>query len=494
MDEKASAIACDRLPFATSKASLEVDLAVEGRPGASRELRGFLLRACSILLCAFLFVAACAPAAALADEVEDDLADDAEEKVLTPTVTIEVAEESDDGSLTRGDAADGQSGEWVSYLSIGTLPSNWDDFESYSYEFCLTPDSVLEIDASSVEVVLCDEDGNELADLSELGSISYEDGVLTVSFDDLKAVIEDLLGESDDGDDAADEDADGSDDLADDELATMTATYSAAYSFEESAVLAVAVVDDASTTNTAAVAAGSSLDVSSCTVVVSYDARLIAGLAQAGTDGAADTYVYIEYSAEPDSDATGRSVEDSAALYTWALSLTKVDADTGENLSGATFTIQDSAGHYIDLDGSLTGAAVEHETGEDGSFEVVGLDSGTYIITEVSAPDGYELSESFTLTISAELDGEVVLSASTEGDGASVVSVDADTGVVSVQVEDEQPEEETAGVSAFFAKTGDTLGPVILALAVVAAIAAAVLLVARRRRAAGEGAGGEGDE
>ena len=449
---------------------------------------------CAILLCAFLFVVACAPASALADEAEDELADDAEVKVLTPTVSIEVAEESDDGSLTWGDAADGQAGEWVSYLSIGTLPSNWDEFESYSYEFCLTPDSVLEIDVSSVEVVLCDEDGNELADLSEFASISYEDGVLVVSFDDLKAVVESLLGESDDGDDegsddaaAADEDADGSDDLADDELATMAATYSAAYSFEESATLVVAAADATSTT-------GSSLDVSGCTVAVACDARLTAGLAQAGTDGAADTYVYIEYSAEPDSDATERSVEDSAALYTWALSLTKVDAETGEALSGATFTIQDSAGHYVDLDGSLTGAAVEHETGDDGSFEVVGLDSGTYTITEVSAPDGYELSDPFTLTISAELDGEVVLSASTEGDGASVISVDADTGVVSVQVEDEQPEEETAGVSAFFAKTGDALGPVILALAVVAAVAAVVLLVARRRRAAGEGAGGEGGE
>lgn len=402
--------------------------------GASRRsLARALFCAFAAIACAAALIVGLAPAIALAADGDED-GSSVEEKVATPVVSIEVAEEGEDGSLDWGEAADGQAGEWVSCRAIGTLPSNWDDFDAYSYAFYISLDSALEADASSVAVTLYDADGNELADLTDAAVVSCEDGELVVSFDDLKA-------------------------------AAPEASYG-------------------------------------CTVVVSYDARLVAGLAEAGADGASLCYVRLEYSAEPGSDELGTSVEDSAALYTWVLSLLKVDADTGEALSGATFTIQDSDGHYIDLDGSLTGSAVEHETGEDGSFEVAGLDSGTYTITEVSAPEGYELAASFTLTISSDLDGEVVLSGAVEGEGASLLSVDADSGEVSVQADDEQSEEEAAGTSAgassdsssgggIFAKTGDALGPVMAATLVVAIVAAVVVVAARRRKAAGAGAGGE---
>ena len=417
-----------------------------------------------VLLCA-------APPSALADESGTD-----EEKTSTPTVSIEVAEEDADGALSWGGAADAQAGEWASWRSDGTLPSDWDDFDSYCYAFNLTPDAALEVDESTVAVEVLDAEGEPLADLTDEAAVSYEDGLLVVSFEDLKASISDAASLS------------GLSILASD--------------------------DDASDAGAAA-----AVD-SDCTVRVSYEARLLPESAQAGSDGAAETWVQLEYSdSTSDLSSTGTSVEDVAALYTWALSITKADADSGEGLSGAVFCIQNAEGRYVDADGALTEEAVGLETDEAGLIGLSGLDAGDYLVTEVAAPEGYEDIGSFSLTITSELEDEVALSASVEGEGVQVTGIDAGSGVVSLLVSDElsaaaaggSGEEDESGatgvavadeggtgdssddsggtgsaLSSLLSQTGDVLGPLIGALLIFAA-AAIVVMALRRRRDGGTG-------
>ena len=101
--------------------------------------------------------------------------------------------------------------------------------------------------------------------------------------------------------------------------------------------------------------------------------------------------------------------------------MVKSDKATNQKLAGAKFTIQatgaDGAGSknlYVQADGTLGPDAHKFETGTDGTFDVAGLDAGTYTVTEVAAPSAagspdaaYKpLSSSFTFTIAPEYDAD----------------------------------------------------------------------------------------
>ena len=77
-----------------------------------------------------------------------------EEKIATPTVEKQIAEVKPDGTLMWGDVADAEAGVEVPYRVVGTLPSNWDDFDTYHYEFSDALDPQLVIDLSSVKITL----------------------------------------------------------------------------------------------------------------------------------------------------------------------------------------------------------------------------------------------------------------------------------------------------------------------------------------------------
>lgn len=95
---------------------------------------------CSIALCATPVYASSG-----SDEVE---------KIESPTVQKEIAEVGQNGALSWGDVADAQVGVEVPYRITGTLPSNWDDFDTYYYEFHDMLDPQLVIDASSVKITI----------------------------------------------------------------------------------------------------------------------------------------------------------------------------------------------------------------------------------------------------------------------------------------------------------------------------------------------------
>lgn len=98
----------------------------------------------------------------------------------------------------------------------------------------------------------------------------------------------------------------------------------------------------------------------------------------------------------------------------------KVDVDTGEPLQGATFIVQDQGKHYlIQKDGLSQWLAHQAQTATrftsdaKGRFEIFDLEPGTYTLTEVEAPDGYQCSDT---PITFEVSG-------TEADGAQPFKV-----------------------------------------------------------------------
>lgn len=125
----------------------------------------------------------CPGARAFADDPVDS-----EEKVETPRVDKLIGEVAPDGDVSWGKLADAEVGVAVPYRITGTLPSNWDDFKTYYYEFHDVLDPQLIIDESSVRIELLNSEGTVAADLTDAFSTSVSsDNVLSAQVADLKA-------------------------------------------------------------------------------------------------------------------------------------------------------------------------------------------------------------------------------------------------------------------------------------------------------------------
>lgn len=119
----------------------------------------------------------------------------------------------------------------------------------------------------------------------------------------------------------------------------------------------------------------------------------------------------MTYSNNPHADGTGTTVEHPAYDYTYGIDVTKVGSET-ENppLAGVVFTLQeqgDAAGTFIMANGVKTTDSEQAKltTDASGKINVVGLDEGTYILTEVTPAPGYNNSAAsgVTFTIKREL-------------------------------------------------------------------------------------------
>ena len=154
-------------------------------------------------------------------------------------------------------------------------------------------------------------------------------------------------------------------------------------------------------------------------VTVTYKAKLTSA-AVIGGAGNPNT-VTLTYSNNPNTNSEGTSIPSTARDYAFKLHLVNSDKATNQKLAGAKFTIQatgaDDAGSknlYVQADGTLGPQAYEFKTGADGTFDVAGLDAGTYTVTEVAAPSAagspdaaYKpLSSSFTFTIAPEYNAD----------------------------------------------------------------------------------------
>ncbi len=149
-------------------------------------------------------------------------------------------------------------------------------------------------------------------------------------------------------------------------------------------------------------------------VIVSYTAKLNTE-ANVGSEGN-ENFVYLEYSNNPNESGKGKTVEDKVVVFTYEVDVTKIDAASTENnkitLKDAKFTIQRTTDNKYAVVDDTTGKisswtdneAEAHVfvTGDDGLIKVVGLDEGTYKLTEIEAPKGYNKPDNpFELVVTA---------------------------------------------------------------------------------------------
>ena len=139
------------------------------------------------------------------------------------------------------------------------------------------------------------------------------------------------------------------------------------------------------------------------TATITYQATVNANAVIAGA-GNTNTAT-LTYGNGPD------STFDIATVYTWNLDIDKVNGD-GDLIPGATFALY--KGSVAEANGIvLTGTDGTYKynglgtatvfSGNEGVYVINGLKSGTYVLREVAAPDGYnKLSNDITITITTK--------------------------------------------------------------------------------------------
>lgn len=327
------------------------------------------------------------------------------EKSTLPSVTKEVASVSKGSpqidSASFGSLAAAGVGKQMAFRVIGTLPSNYEAFDTYSYAFIDAPSEGVAIDPSSVFVYRVDAQGQRAA-ISEGYAVSYEQGVLRVAFEDLKHSVP-------------------------------------------------------------AAAHGDK-------IVLEYRTDLDVEKAQLGYSQGNANSVVLEYRRSPSFNETATTKPGVAKAFTFALNLVKVDAaDPQKALSGACFELKDEQGSVV----------ASGTTDDSGFLSLAGLAPGVYRLEETAAPAGYKAPMG---PIKVEIRADVqtlFLSASISSDFAKVVSVNADEGLISLSIGNEQ------AIAGATVQTGDRTAGVLAGLAVVASVSGLVVvlaLLARRKR------------
>ena len=195
-------------------------------------------------------------------------------------------------------------------------------------------------------------------------------------------------------------------------------------------------------------------------VYVNYKARLDPTKVSAGMLGKGQkNTVTLTYSNNPHAvgtGTTGTTVEHPAYDYTYGIDVTKVgNEETPKKLSGVVFKLQEKNGDtvedkYIDANGvkQANAEAAKLTTNEEGKINVVGLDEGAYVLTEVTPAPGYDNShgdKGITFTIKrgslTESNTEVVnpeLTVDDADDQSLVTSANATNGMVHLTVTDKK--------------------------------------------------------
>ena len=219
----------------------------------------------------------------------------------------------------RDRLADADAGEPVPYRVVGSLPSNWDSFRTYRYEFHDEFSDEMAVDLASVKVVIKDGDKGSL-DVTQAFDVKLDGRELSVSTSDLKAASPDVSKD-----------------------AKVFLTYSASI-------------------NPDGFATGPSKPKKNFAHIV-YTAKPDV---QRAADG-----------------ATAKTKEDGATVYTWALAINKIAQDGNAPLEGAVFTLEDRDGKYVAANGSRSDKPIELTSDSDGVVYVAGLDAGAYVLRDV---------------------------------------------------------------------------------------------------------------
>lgn len=219
-------------------------------------------------------------------------------------------------------------------------------------------------------------------------------------------------------------------------------------------------------------------------VAVTYDAPLTSAAA-VGTAEGNPNEVTLRYPKSPYSDAFAETQPQSAIAYTWALQLTKRDAANDAPLAGAVLRVTDDQGRHLAQDGTWTSDDATVTTDANGQISAAGVDSGTYTVEEVQAPEGYALASGVTpVELTVGLDPDHIVHAQIEAAVKAAAplradSFDAATGQADVSLLDSATDtSEGGGIASLLPKTGDWFYGILVALV---ALAGAIALLSRRR-------------
>lgn len=108
------------------------------------------------------------------------------EKSSVPTMDKEIGEVDIEDIVVYGDAADTGIGKVVPYHINGTLPSNYDVYDEYTYKFCDVFDPCLVIDKNSITVHVMNSEGTPVKNITSYAGIDVTDTTMEVSFSNLK--------------------------------------------------------------------------------------------------------------------------------------------------------------------------------------------------------------------------------------------------------------------------------------------------------------------
>lgn len=290
-------------------------------------------------------------------------------KKSVPNVTKAVKDDATDATFgtdvftSPNKSADSRMDQFIEYQLTGTVASNINTYSTYEYIFAdtlptsMTPE--LEND-NMTPVVTVKIDGNVVKSGYEP---TYSDDVLKVNFTNLKAC----------------QDNNNNPIVLNDE-SKVTVEYKA--KLDSSKV---------------------------CNPDGSLKSQFgsLLGTAQPNT-------VKLTYSNNPHvADDYGTTVDHLAYDYTYGIDVTKVGSDVDKSgnkpaLAGVQFTLHESGTNdYIKADGTLTPKKNDAilTTNSEGKINVVGLDEGTYILTEVKPAPGYNNSAADGITFTITNDG-----------------------------------------------------------------------------------------
>lgn len=317
-------------------------------------------------------------------------------KKQVPTVTKAVKDDAKDSTFGAPEnpnkAADSQMDDYVDYLLTGTVAGNINTYSTYKYIFTdklpksMTPEFESNGTTPAVTVKIGDTKVN-----TGCYTAKYENDTITVDFTNLK-------------------------NCTDVDNAAITLNSDSKVTVEYKAKL-------------------------DSTKIFDNDGKIkeifsgLVGQAQTNT-------VKLTYSNNPHAEGVGTTVEHPAYDYTYGIDVTKVGSDDeAKGLEGVEFTLQENGDtrNFIKADGTKTANSEQAKlkTDADGKINVVGLDEGTYTLTEVTPAPGYNNSASkgVTFTIARgtlRQDGTAV---TPDKDSANVTAADgvvkADSAAVS---------------------------------------------------------------
>ncbi len=211
------------------------------------------------------------------------------------------------------------------------------------------------------------------------------------------------------------------------------------------------------------------------TITVTYTAHLNEN---AAVNGSAENKnsVRLQYSnnPKPDGEYWGYTPESEVYVYTYQLNNTKYHdtAEKGNELKDVGFRLYSDADYknevelyqdgefYYPIKNASNKQAVEMKSAEDGTFNVKGLDAGTYYLKETTPPKDYNACADKEIVISATHDGNHV---SLSGNLSTTIINKKDGGIT-------LPSTGGIGTTIFYVVGGGLM------------VAAIVLLVTKKRR------------